>query len=167
MPKEHYCKKSFDSVICGQINPEKFHKGKFSICKDCNKKEIYELRKKEKELEKKNESDPDFKFKAIAEESILRTQFKDGLTIEQNLEIIKNKHNLLEDKYGELSEDYKKLMIDYKESLKTNNEMMKTFIQMKNSFEEYKIFCVNLKKYVDDKLSTKNGEFIPKGKLGE
>jgi hypothetical protein len=170
MPKIHYCKKVFDSVICGETNPEKFHTGKYSICKDCNKKGIYELRKKEREVkeqEKIKEIDPDSKFKNIAENVILNTEIKDGFNIKDSLDILNNKCNILQTKYDDLLEQHKKLTIEYNESMKTNNEMMKTFIQMKTTFEEYKIFCRDIKRYVDENLSSKQDRFVPVGRLGQ
>jgi hypothetical protein len=119
MPKIHYCKKVFEGVICGETNPEKFHVGKYSICKDCNKKEIYELRRKEKEVkdqEKSKEIGKNVELKDFTIDS------KEIVSIKKSLEFIETKYKELEIKYDKLN--------------KKNKEILDLFYQLKNNTEE-------------------------------
>ena len=55
MSKQHFCKKYKDNILCGEKDPEKFEKGRYSICNDCKKKQIYAIQKAKKEKQKIDE----------------------------------------------------------------------------------------------------------------
>ena len=54
MPKDFFCKRIEDNNICGEKDPEKFEKGRYSICKECRRKETYKSIKKKRDKEQED-----------------------------------------------------------------------------------------------------------------
>jgi hypothetical protein len=97
MSKQHFCKKYRDNILCGEKDPEKFEKGRYSICNECKKKQIYAIQKAKKEKQKidevslnenKNTIDLQLIIKEIKQ--IIELQNERIINLEKSLQILKS-----------------------------------------------------------------------------
>jgi hypothetical protein len=99
MPKQHFCKKAENNIVCGEHNPENFEEGRYSICKKCRTKATYESVKKKRDKEKEikvEEIKTEFNILDIAKDTFLKVPVKNGETIEQNLDSVIRSLNKIE-----------------------------------------------------------------------
>ena len=78
--KEYFCNKMIDLKTCGETDPLKFEKGRYSTCKKCrvklNSSYVANKKKSEEEQEYKeitDKVDPDYNIRYIVEETFLNT----------------------------------------------------------------------------------------------
>jgi hypothetical protein len=94
MPKVYFCKKQENEVICGETNIDNFEKGRYSICKECRKKELKQYKEKRKEIdliEKKKNVDPSSNIQWLIENTIETKPIIEGKSIIVSLEETKRK----------------------------------------------------------------------------
>lgn len=87
MPKVYFCDKIFEGKVCGETNQDKFEKGRYSLCKECKKKQVYQIRKSKKEEDKDKkikEVDLEGNLREIAADTIMKIPLKNGDTIQEN-----------------------------------------------------------------------------------
>jgi hypothetical protein len=144
MSKNHYCKKyNSDFVICGETDPEKFSNGRYSICKNCQKLSIYELRKKKKEtkdIEEEKLIDPDSKINKIFENKINKLPIYEGKTVKEvisesyiKISEINETSHIFNVKKKDLNENFTKLYTMYTD---LNKKLEISSIETKKYFEE-------------------------------
>lgn len=110
MPKIHFCKNFNNSIQCGEKDPEKFEKGRYSICKSCRSKNSGEARKDKKKDEMEErlkiiDPDEDFKFLFRYQKitldnkhsirDVIRSIFNENKQIKEELSQIRNQYNII------------------------------------------------------------------------
>lgn len=124
MSKTYFCKYLNDLLECGETDPSKFEKGRYTICRECRKKYSTENRRLNTEKKKVQEDlDPDKKIQKVVEnvikyETILEGKtmmdlidqsFKVASTISENVHIYENKRELINNNFQKLGKSVKDL----------------------------------------------------------
>jgi hypothetical protein len=95
MPKVYFCKNiKSSSVICGETDPDRFEKGRYSTCRACrassqkSKKEEIKV----KEIDEKNDGiDPSRNLRKIIEDTVVYKPLFDNMTIGERFRNIDNR----------------------------------------------------------------------------
>jgi hypothetical protein len=86
--KDYFCIRTIDFKICGEKNPEKFSKGRFSTCKECRNRDVkerYKEHKLDEEEEKYRKIDPSADIRYMIVDTIKNTPIIDGKSVEDKI----------------------------------------------------------------------------------
>jgi hypothetical protein len=185
MPKTYFCEKINTNLIkCGETDPEKFTKGRYSKCKKCKNEEIYKLRHEKKSEEIKNyekQLDPDSHFKwlilnfienhPVVKNKTMKEAISENMEeitkINETSQIFTVKKQILNDNFEKLYEKYKNLYKSHyelhsfcaslEERIKILENINKSQNDLINGFNERILFLERTNKYehIDD-LKKKN-----------
>ena len=161
MPKQHFCKNIENNIICGEIEPEKFEKGRYSICKKCRTRTTYNIVKKKRETEKEvklTEIKSNISITDIAKDTFLKVPVKNGETIEQNLDSVIRSLNKIE---MDRTNDVNLMNLNITLFQKKQNEFQKNYDDLKKKYDELMKYCISIQKYVLNLADNKSGPFIP------
>jgi hypothetical protein len=179
MSKVYFCKKlNSEFIQCGESDPDKFQKGRYSICKNCQKMEIYELRRKKKELselEELKKDDTESKIEKVVKRTLVKSpliegksatdilskSFKEISEISETSHVFKVKKDglnqnfqILNSSINETKENYSKIT-SYCKQLEENDKILKNQIEdLKNIISRLEgrinfLEKMNKKDYVD------------------
>jgi hypothetical protein len=162
MPKVHFCKKLVNGNICGQRDPDNFESGRYSICKECKKKEIYAIQKSKREKEKLNEVisiDSVIKSSDI-KDTVLKVPLLNGETIKENFEGVIRSIDDLRIKHNE-SINIMNLNITIFQ--KQQNDLQTKYDNLKEKYDAILKYCEEMKNHYFKLFEERTGPFIPKG----
>jgi hypothetical protein len=159
--KQHFCKHQIDDKICGDINPENFEKGRYSICKSCKKsisRNINNAKNKKEKLEKINNIDEIIK-KGDLKDIILRVPLINENTIKESIEGVIRNMNDQRIQYNESINIMNFAIASFQDSL---NKLQKKYDDLKKNNDETMKYCVEMRNYIVQMNDSKSGPFIPK-----
>ncbi len=161
MPKEYFCKKIKDDIICGEKDPEKFSTGRYSICKECKRREIYNIQKNKREkklLEKITSIDSVIKGTDL-KNTILKLPLLNGESIKNNIESIVRTIDELEIHHNN-SINIMNLNIAIFQ--KSQNELQKKYDDLKVKYDEVMKYCMDMRYYIVQMNDKNSGPYVPK-----
>lgn len=164
MPKQHFCKKYNENILCGEKDPEKFEKGRYSICKECKKKEIYAIQKSKREKQKLNEVitiDSVVKGEDL-KDTILKVPLYNGETIMENFKSVIESIDNLRIKHND-SINIMNLTISIFQ--KNQNELQKKYDDLQKKYEGVMKYCADMRAYLLENDKKNSEPFIPKGSI--
>ena len=167
MPKQHFCKKVENNIVCGEHNSENFEEGRFSICRKCRTRSTYESVKKKRDKDKElkiEEIKTEFNILDITKDTFLKVPVKNGLTIEQNLDSVIRSINKIE---IDRTNDANIMNLNITLFQKKQNEFQKNYEDLKKKYDELLTYCISIQKYVSDLAGNKSGPFIPEKSIVE
>ncbi len=164
MTKQHFCKKIINGETCKETKPENFEKGRYSICKECKKKEVYSIQKAKKEKQKLEEVitiDSVIKGEDL-KNSILKVPLYNGETIMGNFKDVTESIDNLRIKYND-SINIMNLNITIFQ--KNQNDLQKKYDDLKNKYDSVLKYCSEMRNYLLENNNKKSEPFIPKGSI--
>jgi len=169
MPKVHFCKRVEEGIICGQTDPEKFEVGRYSICKDCRRKETYISIKKKKVDDKEIKIEKIFSgvdLSEIAKDTFLKIPINNGETMGQNLESLTRSIDKFKIEYNENNNIinmnlslFQKSQNDFR---KKYDDLHKKYDDLKEKYDKLEKYCFDIKTYVYQLTQTNTSPFKPK-----
>lgn len=164
MPKKHFCKQYRNEVLCGEKDPEKFEKGRYSICNECKKKQIYAIQKAKKEKQKIDEVisiGSSIKGEDL-KDIILKVPLYNGETIMENFKSVIDSIDNQRIKHND-SVNIMNLTISVFQ--KNQNDLQKKYDDLNKKYEDLMKYCVGIRTYLLDRDKKKSDPFIPKGSI--
>jgi hypothetical protein len=162
MSKVHFCKKYVDNVLCGERDSDKFEKGRYSICKECKKREIRLIQKK-----KSGNAENVLSIESIIKEeslkdTVLKIPLYNGDTIMENFKSVIDSIDNLRIKHND-SANILNLSISIFQ--KSQNELQKKYDDLKIKYEELMKYCVDIRTYLLENKSGNLEPYVPKGSI--
>jgi hypothetical protein len=161
MSKTYFCNKIIEDKVCGETNSENFEKGRYTLCKECKKRESYKSIKKKRDKEKEiklEQIKPEFDASEMAKDTFFRIPIKNGETINQNIESLTRSINKIKVDQN----DYINIMnLNISLFQKSQNDLRKKYDDLKIKYDELMNYCMSTNAYVRQMNDSKSGPFIP------
>jgi len=136
MSKVYFCTKlTFGGFQCGETDPEKFPKGRYSECKECKNRysrDYFHNRRNEEINNKVEKIDPKQEIRTVVENTILQSPLIKGISVEKSI--------------TRLEENVSEILVSFSEKIDILNAHIKVILQENQLIRKELEFIKNKRK---------------------